>query len=148
MASQELKYSTKCPHGYFYLGSQKFKYIRPPPDDPEQRLYEPVEPVSSSDDEDERIDFSAVRTADFSDAQEMHSQKPDTFSVPSPDELQAICAGAVVKVCHNNERFWVVVKKVQGDELVGRVDNALVLPHPFSGGDLIRFKKAHIYQIN
>lgn len=91
--------------------------------------------------------FPAYWKYDFVDAQEMAKKHPDTFGCPSQNELSAIKVGYNVKVSYNNERFWVLVKKINGDEVVGQVDNDLVLEQPFSCGNLIRFEKRHVYDI-
>jgi hypothetical protein len=63
---------------------------------------------------------------EFVDAQEMGRLHPDTFDVPTPKELACIKKGTFVKVCCNDERFWVEVTKVDGEKLTGTVGNDLV----------------------
>ena len=87
----------------------------------------------------------------FTDAQEMHALYPDTFDAPSAAELASIDVGSVVKVCaHQSERFWVEVTSVDdaADVVIGAVDNMLVGQHGFNCGDLIRFRKCHVYTIS
>jgi len=83
----------------------------------------------------------------FIDAQQMHRENPRTFGVPEPDELRSVKAGSVVKVCHNNERFWVTVTAVKGKKVKGRVDNDLICEQPFGYGDEVEFTKDNIYCI-
>lgn len=83
----------------------------------------------------------------FVDAQEMHRKYSATFEVPSDDSLSLLLSGDVVKVSHNGERFWVAVKDIFGDTIVGTVDNCLICDHPFGHGDLITFEKRHVHSI-
>lgn len=83
----------------------------------------------------------------FIDAQEQHRLFPDTFEVPPKDALDALKPRDLVKVCHNYERFWVKIVKVDGDEVTGTVDNNLWRPQPFNYGDEIHFEKRHIYSL-
>jgi uncharacterized protein YegJ (DUF2314 family) len=83
----------------------------------------------------------------FIDAQEMHKRNPKTFEVPTPDEIKNLKQGDLVKVCENNERFWVTIIKLEDEKIVGRIDNDLVFRHEFGYGDTINFEKRHIYSI-
>jgi len=83
----------------------------------------------------------------FINAQEMQTRYPDTFEAPTLTALNSISIGQSVKVCHKNERFWVSVTSIHKDVISGTVDNSLVLKHPFKFGDIIQFKKHHIYAI-
>jgi formylmethanofuran dehydrogenase subunit C len=83
----------------------------------------------------------------FINAQEMHKKHPDTFEAPTKEELNAITLNNSVKVCHNDERFWVTVTAINKDIVTGTIDNDLVCRQPFKFGDEIKFKKHHIYSI-
>ncbi len=83
----------------------------------------------------------------FVDAQKMHSNYPATFEVPPDDSLSLLSSGDGVKVSHNGERFWVAVKGIFGDTIVGTVDNCLICDHPFGHGDIITFEKRHVHSI-
>jgi len=83
----------------------------------------------------------------FINAQTMHKKHPATFEAPTQEDLDALTIGKSVKVCHNDERFWVTVTKIKGDTITGEVANDLVCKQPFKFGDIIRFKKHHIYSI-
>ena len=56
-----------------------------------------------------------MKTPILINADEMHRQHPDTFHRPSDQDLRAIDAGSLVKVCGNGERFWVEVTRRKGD---------------------------------
>ena len=82
---------------------------------------------------------------EFVDAVEQHKKTPDTFWCPSEEELGKLERDDHVKVCHNNERFWVMLTAVDGDNLEGVVDNELVFEQPFEIGDLVTFEKRNVY---
>ena len=85
---------------------------------------------------------------EFTDAQEMHQNNPDTFDAPTKEELAAVRKGDSVKVCHNNERFWVTVTRVSKKGVItGLVDNDLVCVQPFGYGNRVVFETRHIYSI-
>ena len=86
-------------------------------------------------------------TYKFVDAQRMHRLHPDTFWAPCPRMLAALAPGDLVKVCHNNERFWVGLSSVSGDTLVGAIGNDLVLDQPFGYADEIEFRKRHVFAV-
>lgn len=81
---------------------------------------------------------------EFIDAQQMHIDNPDTFWAPSQEELDALQGGHYVKICENQERFWVELEEVDGDKLTGRVDNDLVNSHSFKYNDKISFEKKNV----
>lgn len=90
----------------------------------------------------------------FTNAQAMHKKHPDTFEAPTKEELDALKVGNIVKVSHHNERFWVTITAIDKDIITidkdiitGKVDNVLIRPQPFKYGDIIKFKKHHIYSI-
>ena len=86
----------------------------------------------------------------FNDAQKMNKMYLATFEAPSSDELAAVRAGYLVKICADDiERFWVNVTDVNGDRLQGTVDNDLLHSdaHQLKSDDVVSFELRHIYQI-
>jgi len=83
----------------------------------------------------------------FVDAQQMHTENPDTFGVPAQIHLDMIESGAFVKISENAERFWVQVTEVDGDKITGRVDNDLVMQHSFKCDDIISFERKNVMGI-
>jgi len=85
----------------------------------------------------------------FIDAQDRHALNPDTFYAPSKKELDTIESGVNVKVCLDDERFWVEVSQVNGDEITGTVNNDLIhtASHGLKFGQEIKFEKRHVYMI-
>jgi len=57
--------------------------------------------------------------------------------------------GDCVKVCDGRERFWVLLTEVQGDRLVGTIDNHLVgaVGHGLTHPDEILLRRTDIYQV-
>lgn len=86
---------------------------------------------------------------EFVNAQRMAIEHPDSFEAPTLEELAALVVGDVVKVCDNQERFWTVIKELkENDVIVAEVNNNLISGQEFNLGDLIEFKKCHIYAIH
>ena len=86
----------------------------------------------------------------FNDAQEMNKMYPATFDAPSSNELAAVHAGSLVKICADDvERFWVIVTDVEGNQLRGTVDNDLMHSdvHQLKSDDVVSFELRHIYQV-
>ena len=85
----------------------------------------------------------------FVDAQKMHVKYPKTFDVPSKKELSKLKPGSIVKVATPHERFWTVIKKINGNTIIAKVDNALVFSHThgLNLGDLISFTSENIYSV-
>lgn len=77
---------------------------------------------------------------EFADARE-------TAYNPEEYELEDVKNGDYVKVCHNAERFWVVL--ISNDEntktMRGAISNDLVNDQPFGFGDLITFEYHNVY---
>jgi hypothetical protein len=84
----------------------------------------------------------------FVDAQEMHRLHPDTFEVPTLEELRGVKPGDHVKVSTGDERFWVLVTRVIGGIIEGTVDNDLfMMAHGLRLGDTIRFRIENVYTL-
>lgn len=86
----------------------------------------------------------------FTDAQEMKKMYPATFDAPTSNELAAVHAGSLVKICADDvERFWVIVTEVEGNRLQGTVDNDLLHSnvHQLKSDDVVSFELRHIYQV-
>jgi len=84
------------------------------------------------------------------DAQAQALAHPDTFAAPSASALALLPRPGIdlVKVCDGMERFWVLVRSVDGDRVTGRVDNELVGGQAYANhGSVISFEKRHIYRL-
>lgn len=87
--------------------------------------------------------------ANFIDAQRMAQEYPDSFQVPTFDELQAVAVGDNVKVCTGGERFWVKVTKVEGQVFAGTINSDLVCSHVhhLKFDDPVTVSAHHVYDI-
>ena len=89
----------------------------------------------------------------FVDAFALSVKHPETFEVPSFEDLNSIEPGDCVKVCldqpgHGGERFWCSVKEVDvaSRTIIGEVDNNLV-NYNYPVCTKVEIKFNHIYQI-
>jgi hypothetical protein len=97
---------------------------------------------------------SDVLYPEFVNARDMAEKRPNTFEVPSNDDIYDINTGDCVKVCAGYERFWVKVTAVEltaniGLVFEGVIDNVLMNTgdHGLKLGDLVRLYPRHIYDI-
>ena len=89
-----------------------------------------------------------ARQIRWSDAQAMAWQYPDTFQAPTKKMLDKIRSGDAVMVSANDqERFWLLVEKVEGDEIVGTVNNHLVMV-PLRFGERVTVEKRNVYNVS
>lgn len=85
----------------------------------------------------------------FIDAQQLHKDFPETFKVPSKEDLDKLTKMDLVKIAVDSERFWVRIETVDGDKITGKVYSDLILTqyHGLKQNDDIEFEKKHIYAI-
>ena len=91
------------------------------------------------------------------DAQQMALDNPETFGAPNRKKLENVFPGAGLKVCNDNERFWIIVKSVKpatsGNDpvfdkvITAEVNNRLVYTRKYNVGDTIVYKARHVYEI-
>lgn len=86
---------------------------------------------------------------EFTDAQQMAIEHPNTFDAPSLAELSMIAPGCHVKICAGSERFWVLVTAVTRTCIQGTIDNVLVRSseHGLFFNDPVSFEARHVYDI-
>ncbi|EPY3962323.1 TPA: hypothetical protein ACKFTV_002206 [Klebsiella pneumoniae] len=77
-------------------------------------------------------------------AQRLHRMYPNTFQVPTYEELSELKVGDLVKVCINNERFWSIITSIKGKTFIAEVNNHLVL-NDLSVGDLIKIRFSNVF---
>ena len=96
--------------------------------------------------ESEIIDVTALAE----DAQQIHIESPDTFYAPPHHELDELKEGSIVKICVERERFWTIIKEIDGDKIKAEVNNHLIGSdeHNIYFEDIVSFEKRHIYQIH
>ena len=86
-------------------------------------------------------------TSILTDAQEMMRIHSATFEAPTLDELSDIKPGMGVKICATGrERFWTLVKYVEGDAIHAIVDNHLAC-FDWPVGKKLAFERKHVYSI-
>ena len=90
-----------------------------------------------------------MKTHDFIDAQLMNQEHPDTFDIPTVEELDALAVGDDVKVAIGGERFWTRITEINDGSFMAEVDNELECTdiHGLQLGDQISFERKHIYDI-
>lgn len=86
-------------------------------------------------------------TTKLIDAQKMHALHPATFWAPSRSALDSISVGDAVKICRNNERFWVCVTEVSDEVITGTVDN-LLCNNRFSVGRVVKLSPSNVFDID
>lgn len=79
-------------------------------------------------------------------AEAMHAQHPDTFSLP--DDRNDLEPGDMAKICCNGERFWVEVVYAEDGCYVGAVSNVLIIPanRHLDYGEFVEFAGCNVYQ--
>lgn len=91
------------------------------------------------------------------DARKMNQAHPDTFHVPSTDDLMNLKAGSIVKLgfdvtvtndAPGSERMWVVMTTRNGDEFVGKLDSDSAVIRGLKYGDTIHFTTDNILSID
>lgn len=84
------------------------------------------------------------------DFQQLHKELPETFPLPSREAMDSITKGDLVKICVDNERFWVRVETIQDEKITGHIYSDLhhTAQHGLKATDPIEIEKKNIYRIN
>jgi hypothetical protein len=94
--------------------------------------------------------IKTINEVEWLDAQAMHKAHPDTFDVPTDEELAVIASGSFIKVCgfgfHGRERFWLEVQAVEGDTITGLVKNDLT-ELPLFRDDEVKVDRRHVMNL-
>ena len=88
-----------------------------------------------------------IFTDDWVDVKKMNDKYPDTFDIPTQNELENITIGDSIKISNGFERFWVEIKNINELYLIGRVDNKLITSE-YNLNDYVMFENRNIYNIN
>lgn len=78
----------------------------------------------------------------FADAQQRARENPETFKVPSEQDLGSLRVGDLVKLCSNGERFWVELVSLTDDGQLGGVPASADAPI-----GILRFARRHIFDV-
>ena len=79
------------------------------------------------------------------DAIQMNEKYPNDFYYPE-EEVSKLTEKKIVKICNGEERFWVQIESIDGDDIIGVVDNVL-LSTKYTSGSHVIFQKKNIYEI-
>jgi len=90
--------------------------------------------------------FICLAMIEFSNAQELQRQYPETFQVPDKTALSRIMPGDIVKVSALNERFWTKVITIENGIITASMENDLSIEE-LQFGDIIIFNTDSIYDI-
>lgn len=92
----------------------------------------------------------------FGDALARNAAHPDSFWIPSNDEVATLEPGDDVKLMFeakgwthglhgcSGERMWVTITKVKGDRFEGSLNNVPAVWNHLHYGDKVKFTRAHI----
>lgn len=85
------------------------------------------------------------------DGVKQNSLHPETFEIPSKEEIQQLTIGDVVKLGFEKkddmtERMWVIITHISGDQFEGKLDNDPVIID-IKIGDKVEFKAKNIIGI-
>ena len=70
------------------------------------------------------------------------------YKAPKDKALRRIKKTDTVKISNGEERFWVHVTNIKGDEIYGTVDNHLIHERPYNLGDTVVFRRENVYDIH
>lgn len=94
-----------------------------------------------------------TRNVRLIDALEMSKEHPETFHIPTKEEINKIKKGSTIKVSDGKDRFWSIVKQVIKNDkgyqnmYQCEINNQLVNRQKYNLGDLIFVNGYNIYQI-
>ena len=90
-----------------------------------------------------------IKFPKLEDAHAMSILHKSTFKQPSKSQFERLEVGDFAKVNASRERFWCRVCFINGEDIIGIVDNELVNSeqHDLYQDDLIYFKNINIYEI-
>lgn len=88
----------------------------------------------------------------FIDGVEMNKKHPDTFEIPTQEELNSIKVGDSIKIgirypSGGGERFWTEIVEILDTGFKVRVDNDLLTDEPVGYNDVIEIEKRHVLSI-
>jgi hypothetical protein len=91
-----------------------------------------------------------AKKVELVNAKYMNEQNPETFEIPSAEELNNLKQGDSIMVCCQRERFWVEIMYETNNKIfVCRIDNDLIFTdeHGLDINDLIYVTRENIYNI-
>jgi hypothetical protein len=88
-----------------------------------------------------------MRLTNLLDAVALHIAHPDTFEIPDDARLDRLQSDDWVKICRNNERFWVQISDCYGETITGTVKNELLCNDDLPVGTPVMFDRRHVYDV-
>ena len=88
-----------------------------------------------------------IHTDDWVDVIYNKEEYSDCFDIPTETDLENLSTNDMVKISNGFERFFVRVKYINGDTIIGIVDNHLVGKYDYDFNDTVRFEKKNIFVI-
>jgi hypothetical protein len=103
--------------------------------------------------------YHRVMPPTFRNAQQLAQIRPESFEVPTAEELEGVGPGSFVKVSvafaenedgMDGERFWVEVTERHGSHLVGKVANEVIATrdHGLVRDDRVEFSLVNVYEVH
>ena len=91
-----------------------------------------------------------IKQPNLEDAHTMSILHSSSFKMPSKTQFERLEVGDFVKVNAQGEMFWCRIYFINGEDLIGIIDNELVKSneHNLFQDDLIYLKIVNIYEIN
>jgi hypothetical protein len=79
----------------------------------------------------------------------IHREEWLLLESPLPSEQRALierlAVGDSVKLNNGDELFYAIVMAIDGDRVIGRVENFLIHERPYSYGDRIEFRRQYVW---
>tara|TARA_B100001175_G_C18979896_1_gene389288 strand:- start:29 stop:361 length:333 start_codon:yes stop_codon:yes gene_type:complete len=89
-----------------------------------------------------------VYTDNWVNVKIINKHNPDTFEIPTNDELDEIKVDYSVKISNGFERFWVSVIEVKELYFIGKIDNILINNENYDYENYVMFERDNIYDIH
>lgn len=86
-------------------------------------------------------------TDHWTDAIEKSKEEGSGVVPPSQEELDGLAPGDMVKISNGFERFFVLVREINGIAVKGTITNHLVGVYGYDYHDTVVFQKRHIFSI-
>ena len=90
--------------------------------------------------------MATYRLNDLTDPQKFQQEYPETVHAIDPTLWGNVVVGHYVRIRRENEYFWVQIREVYSDTVIGEVYYKLGI-NQFQIGDLLRFRKCFMFDI-
>jgi len=91
------------------------------------------------------MDNCIIHTDDWVDVIHNKDEYSDCFDIPTEADLDNLSSNDVAKISNGFERFFVRIKEVIDNTIIGVVDNHLVGKYDYDFNDTVRFEKRNIF---